>query len=74
MSSFRITLRRSFIGHPENQRQTARALGLTRINRAVVRPDTPAVRGMVRTIEHLVEVEEIEQEQAAEAAEEEQKG
>lgn len=74
MSRFRIRLRRSLIGHPRNQQVTARALGLTRINRSVVRPDTPAVRGMVRTIGHLVEVEEIEEEQATEPAEEEPEG
>jgi large subunit ribosomal protein L30 len=74
MSQFRIRLRRSLIGHPKNQQVTARALGLTRINRAVVRPDTPAVRGMVRTIGHLVEVEEIEEEQATEPAEDEPEG
>ena len=57
----RITLRRSVIGHPRSQKQTARALGLTRLGRTVVRPDNPAVRGMIRAIQHLVSVEEIEQ-------------
>ena len=59
MSSLRITLRRSVIGHPQDQKDTARALGLTRINRTVVRPDTPAMRGMVSKLHHLVSVEQI---------------
>ncbi len=72
MSQLRLTLRRSLIGHPRSQRDTARALGLSRIGRVVVRPDTPAVRGMVRRVGHLVEVEEIEDEQPADPAEREQ--
>jgi large subunit ribosomal protein L30 len=59
MSRLRITLRRSVIGHPKDQKDTARVLGLTRVNRTVVRPDTPAVRGMVRKLHHLLSVEEI---------------
>jgi large subunit ribosomal protein L30 len=59
MSRLRITLRRSVIGHPKDQKDTARVLGLTRINRTVVRPDTPSVRGMVRKLEHLLSVEEV---------------
>ncbi len=65
MSPLRITLTRSTIGRPENQKETARILGLTRINRTVVRPDTPAIRGMIETIGHLVSVEETEQEDKA---------
>jgi large subunit ribosomal protein L30 len=59
MSRLRITLRRSTIGHKQDQKDTARALGLTRLNRTVVRPDNPAVRGMVQKLRHLVAVEEI---------------
>jgi len=62
----RITLRRSVIGHPREQKQTARTLGLTRLGRAVVRPDNPAIRGMIRTLHHLVSVEEIEEEDRGE--------
>ncbi len=60
MSRLRVTLRRSLIGHPKNQKQTAHALGLGKLQRTVVRPDTPAIRGMVNTIGHLVTVEQIE--------------
>ena len=60
MKQLRITLRRSVIGHPKDQKETARILGLTRMNRAVVRPDTPSIRGMVGKLHHLVAVEEID--------------
>jgi large subunit ribosomal protein L30 len=62
MTRLRLTLRRSFAGRPRDQRDTARALGLTRLNRTVVRPDNPAVRGMVNKISHLLSVEELEAE------------
>jgi large subunit ribosomal protein L30 len=60
MKQLRVTLRRSVIGHPKDQKETALALGLTKINRTVVRPDTPAIRGMVSKLSHLVSVEETE--------------
>ena len=60
-SKLRITLRRSLIGTLPSQRTTARALGLRRINQTVERPDNAAVRGMVRTISHLVHVEQVEE-------------
>ena len=47
------------IGFPRDQRHTAHSLGLTRIRKAVVHDDTPQVRGMVRKIRHLVEVEAL---------------
>jgi large subunit ribosomal protein L30 len=55
----RITLRRSTIGRKRDQKDTARALGLTRLNRTVIRPDNPAIRGMVEKLRHLVSVEEV---------------
>ena len=58
MSQLRVTLRRSTIGCPQDQKDTARALGLTRLNRTVVHGDNPAVRGMLRKLRHLVSVEE----------------
>jgi len=61
MSRLRITLHRSLIGHPKRQKETARALGLGRVGRTVVRPDTPAMRGMVNTVRHLVTFEQIDQ-------------
>jgi len=56
----RITLKRSPIGQGERQRATLRGLGLTRVGRSVVREDTPAMRGMVRKVQHLVAVEPAE--------------
>lgn len=55
-----ITLVRSPIGYNQRQKRTVRALGLRRLQQAVVRPDNPAVRGMVASIPHLVRVDEIE--------------
>ncbi|MFC4559652.1 50S ribosomal protein L30 [Virgibacillus kekensis] len=54
-----ITLTRSVIGRIESQRQTVQALGLKKINQSVVREDTPAVRGMVDKVSHLVSVKEV---------------
>ena len=56
----KITLVRSLIGYPQNQRQTALGLGLRKINAAVVRMDVPEIRGMIRKIPHLVKVEVLE--------------
>ncbi|MFQ5723041.1 MAG: 50S ribosomal protein L30 [Terriglobia bacterium] len=49
---------RSGIACPEKQRATIRGLGLRRLNQVVERPDTPAVRGMVKKIPHLVAIVE----------------
>lgn len=59
-STLRIRQVRSPIGCPPEQRLTLRGLGLKRIRHEVVRPDTPAVRGMVAKIRHLVELVEEE--------------
>jgi large subunit ribosomal protein L30 len=47
---------RSGICTPENHKRTLKALGLTRLNQKVSRPDNPAIRGMVQTIPHLVRI------------------
>jgi large subunit ribosomal protein L30 len=52
-----ITLVKSPIGYPERQKRTVRALGLRRIRQTVVIADSPAVRGMIAKIPHLVAVE-----------------
>jgi large subunit ribosomal protein L30 len=56
----RITLVRSLIGYPRRQRETARGLGLRKINSQVVRPDRPEIRGMIAKVSHLVKVEVVE--------------
>ena len=58
MANLEITLKRSVIGPPQNQVDTAKALGLTKLHKTVVKPDNDAIRGMVQTISHLVEVKE----------------
>nr|WP_256487897.1 50S ribosomal protein L30 [Deinococcus sp. HSC-46F16] len=50
-------MRRSVIGRPESQVQTVKALGLRKIGDTRELVDTPAVRGMIKTVQHLVEVE-----------------
>lgn len=55
----KITQTRSVIDRLENQKRTIRALGLGRPNYFVVQNDTPQIRGMIRTVSHLVRVEEI---------------
>lgn len=49
---------RSPIGFPKPQREVLRSLGLRRIRHVVERPDSDAVRGMVRKIPHLVQIVE----------------
>ena len=46
----------SVIGCPDKQRETVRGLGLRRMHQVVEREDTPAVRGMVKKIPHLVAI------------------
>jgi len=60
MAILKITLTRSLIGRPEDQRATVKALGLKKTNSFVMQDDTPVIRGMVRKVEHLVTVEEIQ--------------
>ncbi len=48
---------RSFIGCPRGMRQTIRGLGFRRMNQVVERADTPAIRGMIDKVGHLVEVQ-----------------
>jgi large subunit ribosomal protein L30 len=57
MTNLEITQIKSGIGGRRNQRETLRSLGLRKIGQTVKRPDTPVVRGMVRTVAHLVSVE-----------------
>ena len=56
----KVTQIKSVISEKQNQRDTLRSLGLKRIGDTVVREDTPANRGYVRAVAHLVKVEEID--------------
>ena len=57
--ALKITQVRGTAGTKQNQKDSLRTLGLKRINDSTVRPDTPAVRGLVNVVRHLVEVEEV---------------
>jgi len=55
----KITQVKSGIGRPETQKRTLVALGLRKLNHSVEKVANPQILGMVRTVEHLVKVEEI---------------
>ncbi|MFD0674988.1 50S ribosomal protein L30 [Cohnella sp. GCM10027633] len=59
MAQLQITLVRSLIGRPENQRQSVKTLGLGKLQSTVVREDNVATRGLINTVSHLVEVKEV---------------
>jgi len=56
-----ITLTRSVIGRPKDQRITVKTLGLKKTHQTVVHNDNPAIRGMINKVSHLVKVNEIEE-------------
>ncbi len=55
----KVTLINSPIGSNQKQKDTVKALGLTKLNQTVSHPDEPAIRGMINKVSHLVRVEEI---------------
>ncbi len=59
MSQLKITYVRSVIGRPAKHRRIVQALGLRKLNQTVVHQDNPAIRGMVKKVGHLLEVEEV---------------
>lgn len=56
-----VRLRKSPIGFSKDQKQTVTALGLRKRQQVVEHDDTPAVRGMIRKVSHLVDVEAASQ-------------
>jgi large subunit ribosomal protein L30 len=56
----KITQKRSIIDQIEPQKRTIIALGLGRPNYSVVKNDTPQIRGMIRKVIHLVDVQELQ--------------
>jgi large subunit ribosomal protein L30 len=60
MTSLKITQVKSQIGGKQYQRDTLRTLGLGKIGRSVVREAKPEVLGMIQTVRHLVDVEEVD--------------
>ena len=59
MARIKITQTKSTIDRKNPQKRTLEALGLGRIRKSVVHNDTPQIRGMIRAVLHLIEVEEI---------------
>lgn len=57
----RITQVGSAIGRNFDQKGTLKALGIRKVNQTVIKDDTPQIRGMIRKISHLLNVEEIEE-------------
>ena len=56
----KVTLIKSGINRPADQKLTIKGLGLTRMHKSVLLNDTPAIRGMIRKVSHLVKVEAAE--------------
>ncbi|WP_027718578.1 50S ribosomal protein L30 [Desulfovirgula thermocuniculi] len=60
MAKLKITLVRSLIGRPQDQRAVVRSLGLRKLYSSVTHEDTPSIRGMINKVSHLVKVERLE--------------
>jgi len=56
--SVSITLKKSPIGSTKKIRATLVGLGLTKTNKTILRKNTPEIQGMIRKVQHLVQVEE----------------
>lgn len=63
MASLKIVLKKSLIGYEKTQKLTARALGLNKVGSSVTQPDTAPIRGMIKKITHVLEVETLEGEE-----------
>lgn len=60
MTRLKVTWKRSTIGRPDVQLDTIKGLGLRRLGHSRTLENTPAVRGMVKKVIHLLDVEEVE--------------
>ncbi|MBR0576286.1 50S ribosomal protein L30 [Proteiniclasticum sp. BAD-10] len=58
MSKVKVTLKKSLIGRKKDHIATAKALGLSKIGKTMEHNDTPQIRGMIKKIEYLLQVEE----------------
>ncbi|MFZ0444290.1 MAG: 50S ribosomal protein L30 [Bacillus sp. (in: firmicutes)] len=58
-NKLQITLTRSVIGRPQDQRDTVTALGLRKLHQTVEKQDNAAMRGMINKVSHLVTVKEV---------------
>ncbi|MFH1140321.1 MAG: 50S ribosomal protein L30 [Chloroflexota bacterium] len=68
MTKLRITWIRSTIGLPYPQGRVIQALGLRRLHHTVERVDTSSIRGMIHKVQHLVKVEQVQEDGAGEGA------
>lgn len=59
MAQVKVTLTKSLIGRPADQRATVKALGLKKTNSQVVKEVTPQIEGMLHKVRHLIKVEEV---------------
>src|SRR5215210_7095211 len=68
MTKLRITYTKSAIGYSQDQKDTVRSLGLRKLNSTALHDDTPSIRGMAFKVRHLVKLEEVAEEAAAQPA------
>jgi large subunit ribosomal protein L30 len=59
MTKLRVKWVKSAIGYSKDQKATIRALGLRKLQQTVEHEDNPALRGMIRKVNHLVKIEEV---------------
>ena len=59
VKKIKITQVKSPIGYRQRAKNTLSALGLKKMNSSVVKTETPAIKGMVTAVSHLVKVEEV---------------
>jgi large subunit ribosomal protein L30 len=64
MAKLRIIYTKSAIGYSKDQKATVRSLGLRKLNSTVVQADTPAIRGMIFKVRHLVRYEELPEDES----------
>lgn len=60
MAQLKVTYVKSSIGYAQTQKDTVRSLGLRKLNQSIIHEDSPAIRGMIFKVKHLVKVEEID--------------
>jgi large subunit ribosomal protein L30 len=58
MAKVTIKLVKSGIDRPERQKRTLAALGLNKMQRTVVKENTPQIQGMIQKVKHLLEIKE----------------
>jgi large subunit ribosomal protein L30 len=55
----RVTLKKSPIGYPEDQKATLKVLGLNKLNKTREFEATPSIIGMINKVKHLLEIKEV---------------